>query len=88
MEYFSVKELKKNELSNILSFYLPIPKSSVFSRMQTGRVIESTGSWYTIKKEDGSFLECRIKGKFRIKGIKSTNPVAVGDQVEIDLEEI
>lgn len=53
-----------------------------------GTVYKSTGSWYQVKAENGEFYECRIKGKFRIKGIKSTNPVAVGDQVEIDLEEI
>lgn len=52
----------------------------------TGIVYKSTGSWYTIKKEDGSFLECRIKGKFRIKGIKSTNPIAVGDVVDYHIE--
>lgn len=53
----------------------------------TGVVYKSTGSWYTVKAEDGTFYECRIKGKFRIKGIKSTNPVAVGDVVDFDLDE-
>lgn len=53
----------------------------------TGLVYKSTGSWYTVRAEDGSFYECRIKGKFRIKGIKSTNPVAVGDVVDFDTEE-
>ncbi|ESU21085.1 ribosome-associated GTPase [Flavobacterium enshiense DK69] len=53
----------------------------------TGTVYKSTGSWYTIKTENNSFLECRIKGKFRMKGIKSTNPIAVGDVVDYDLEE-
>jgi ribosome biogenesis GTPase len=53
----------------------------------TGLVYKSTGSWYTVKTEEGSFLECRIKGKFRIKGIKSTNPIAVGDVVDYELEE-
>lgn len=53
----------------------------------TGTVYKSTGSWYTIKTETGDFLECRIKGKFRIKGIKSTNPIAVGDHVDYELEE-
>lgn len=52
----------------------------------TGLVYKSTGSWYTVKTEDGSFLECRIKGKFRMKGIKSTNPIAVGDVVSYELE--
>ncbi len=53
----------------------------------TGTVYKSTGSWYTIKTEKGDFLECRIKGKFRMKGIKSTNPIAVGDIVDYDLED-
>lgn len=53
----------------------------------TGLVYKSTGSWYTVRAKDGSFYECRIKGKFRIKGIKSTNPVAVGDVVDFDTEE-
>ena len=52
----------------------------------TGIVYKSTGSWYQVKSEDGNFHECRIKGKFRIKDIKSTNPIAVGDKVEFDLE--
>ena len=53
----------------------------------TGIVYKSTGSWYTVKSTDGDFIECRIKGKFRIKGIKSTNPIAVGDIVDYELEE-
>lgn len=52
-----------------------------------GTVIKSTGSWLTTKAEDGDIYNCRIKGKFRIQGIKSTNPVAVGDHVEFELEE-
>src|SRR5690606_25104056 len=48
---------------------------------------KSTGSWYTVKTADNQFYPCRIKGNFRIKGIKSTNPVAVGDLVEFELEE-
>ncbi|MGJ8714816.1 MAG: ribosome small subunit-dependent GTPase A [Maribacter stanieri] len=51
-----------------------------------GIVYKSTGSWYTVKSDDGDFYECRIKGKFRIKGIKSTNPVAVGDYVRFEVE--
>ena len=53
----------------------------------TGLVYKSTGSWYTVKSENGDFIECRMKGKFRIKGIKSTNPIAVGDCVDYELEE-
>lgn len=53
----------------------------------TGTVYKSTGSWYHVKGDDGRFYKCRIKGKFRIQGIKSTNPVAVGDRVEFKPEE-
>jgi ribosome biogenesis GTPase len=52
----------------------------------TGLVYKSTGSWYTVKNELGETYECRIKGKFRLKGIKSTNPIAVGDYVDFELE--
>ena len=46
-------------------------------------VVKSTGSWYTVQAEDGESYKCRIKGKFRTKDIKSTNPIVVGDNVEI-----
>ncbi len=52
-----------------------------------GLVYKSTGSWYAVKAEDGSFYDCRIKGKFRMKGIKSTNPIAVGDRVVFEVEQ-
>ncbi|MEM0996958.1 MAG: ribosome small subunit-dependent GTPase A [Bacteroidota bacterium] len=52
-----------------------------------GVVIRSTGSWYRVRTEDGSIYECKLRGKFRIKGIKTTNPVAVGDRVSISIEE-
>jgi ribosome biogenesis GTPase len=52
----------------------------------TGIVYKSTGSWYTVKSVEGDFVDCRIKGKFRIKGIKSTNPIAVGDLVDFELD--
>lgn len=52
-----------------------------------GTVYKSTGSWYQVKSDEGKFYNCRIKGKFRISGIKSTNPVAVGDRVEFKPEE-
>jgi len=53
-----------------------------------GVVYKSTGSWYTVKTEKGEFFECRIKGKFRIQGIKSTNPIAVGDVVQFNIEHL
>jgi ribosome biogenesis GTPase len=52
-----------------------------------GIVIKSTGSWYTVRLEDGEQIAARIKGKFRLKGIKTTNPIAVGDHVTLDKEE-
>ena len=52
-----------------------------------GLVIKSTGSSYIVRLDDGSDVECRVKGNFRIRGIRSTNPVAVGDFVEIKIQE-
>ncbi|GIM57597.1 putative ribosome biogenesis GTPase RsgA [Capnocytophaga canimorsus] len=53
-----------------------------------GIVYKSTGSWYTIKdRKQAVFYQCRIKGKFRIRGIRNTNPVAVGDVVDFELED-
>ena len=49
-----------------------------------GTVIKTTGSLYDVKSENGDMIECRLKGKFRTKGIKSTNPVVVGDKVELE----
>ena len=51
-----------------------------------GIVTKSTGSWYMVRNENQEILRCRIRGKFRMKGIKSTNPVAVGDWVDYELE--
>lgn len=53
----------------------------------TGLVYKSTGSWYTVKTSENDVYECRIKGKFRMQGIKSTNPIAVGDVVDFELDE-
>ena len=50
-----------------------------------GLVIRNTGSWYQVKTDDGRLIDCKIKGNFRLKGIRSTNPVAVGDRVDIML---
>ena len=51
-----------------------------------GLVIKNTGSWYTVLTDDGQLLQCKVKGNFRLKGIRSTNPVAVGDRVTVDGE--
>ena len=48
-----------------------------------GLVIKNTGSWYTVLTDDGQLVDCKIKGNFRLKGIRSTNPVAVGDRVTV-----
>lgn len=51
----------------------------------TGKVIRSTGSWYTVLLENGQSYHCRLKGRFRTQGIRTTNPVAVGDVVDFQL---
>jgi len=51
-----------------------------------GIVIKSTGSWYSVRLENGEQIEARIKGRFRLKGIQTTNPIAVGDYVHLKNE--
>jgi ribosome biogenesis GTPase len=48
-----------------------------------GLVVKNTGSWYTVQTDDGQRLDCKVKGHFRLRGIRSTNPVAVGDRVSV-----
>lgn len=55
--------------------------------MLKGLVTKTTGSWHTVKTNSGEIVSCTIKGRFRIKGIRLTNPVAVGDIVELKMEE-
>lgn len=55
--------------------------------LMQGVVIKSTGSWYIVKTEDGELLNCRIRGKFRMQDITSTNPIVVGDKVLLSQEE-
>jgi ribosome biogenesis GTPase len=50
-----------------------------------GLVVKNTGSWYQVKTDEGELFECRIKGHFRLQEIRSTNPIAVGDNVEFDM---
>ena len=52
-----------------------------------GTVVKSTGSWYLVETEEKERVECKIKGNFRLKGIRSTNPIAVGDRVEFEKNE-
>ncbi len=51
-----------------------------------GRVLKSTGSWYTVLTDDGKKFQCKIRGKLRLKSIKTTNPIAIGDIVNFDPE--
>ena len=53
--------------------------------MEKGLVIKNTGSWYIVKTNDNKLISCKIKGNFRLKGIRSTHPVAVGDHVKISI---
>jgi ribosome biogenesis GTPase len=55
-------------------------------RNMQGLIVKSTGSWYQVQTPDKQRFDCRIKGKFRIKGITTTNPLAVGDLVDFELE--
>lgn len=55
--------------------------------MRTGRVIKSTGKWYQVLEDSGEAWECRIRGKMRLKGLRTTNPIAVGDRVDFEPEE-
>lgn len=55
--------------------------------MTEGVVIKSTGSWYSVRTDSGELVDCKIRGKLRLKGIRSTNPVAVGDRVSIERPE-
>jgi ribosome biogenesis GTPase len=52
-----------------------------------GLVMRSTGSWYDVRSNEGDILQCRLKGKFKIKGLKVTNPIAVGDKVVYEIED-
>ncbi len=61
-------------------------KNKTSEKFYSGTVVKSTGSWYEVKTGHKQVVTCRIRGKFRIKGIKTTNPVAVGDQVDFVME--
>lgn len=54
--------------------------------MMQGTVIRSTGSWYAVHQENGNIVSCRLRGRFRLDGIRTTNPVAVGDEVDFYME--
>ena len=52
----------------------------------TGTVYQSTGKWYTVKLPNGKIVQCRLKGKLRLQDSGTTNPVAVGDRVYVEIE--
>jgi ribosome biogenesis GTPase len=68
------------------SFILSPVKFDTFAQTMEGLVTKSTGSWYQVQTDDGQKFDCRIKGIFRTKGITTTNPIAVGDRVEFEME--
>ncbi|HLL94086.1 MAG TPA: hypothetical protein VK404_03850, partial [Spirosoma sp.] len=55
--------------------------------MQKGLILRSTGSWYDIRNADGHVFQGRLKGKFKLQGLKVTNPIAVGDHVSFNVED-
>ncbi len=55
--------------------------------MNKGLIIKNTGSWYHVRADDGQNVECKLRGNFRLKGFRSTNPIAVGDRVRFDKNE-
>ena len=66
-------------------FYLLLAYN--FEGLEKGLVIRSTGSWYTVRNDDGAIVDCRMKGKLRMKGSRTTNPVSVGDRIKYQLQE-
>lgn len=68
---------------SVLLLIININSKTQYIILDKGLVIRNTGSWYVVKTDSGLSVECKIKGNFRLKGIRSTNPVAVGDRVQI-----
>lgn len=68
---------------SVLLLIININSETQYIILDKGLVIRNTGSWYVVKTDSGLSVECKIKGNFRLKGIRSTNPVAVGDRVHI-----
>ena len=58
----------------------------LIAKMPIGRVIKSTGSWYDVRNDAGDVMQCRLRGKIRLDGLRTTNPVAVGDLVNYEQE--
>ena len=68
----------------VLLFRIILQTESVIKALE-GIVIKSTGSWITVRHPDGRRIDCKLKGQFRIKGLRSTNPVAIGDKVIFEM---
>ena len=68
---------------SVLLLIININSETQYIILDKGLVIKNTGSWYVVKTDSGLSVECKIKGNFRLKGIRSTTPVAVGDRVKI-----
>jgi ribosome biogenesis GTPase len=66
--------------------FTPPAKFNTFTAIMQGLITKSTGSWYQVQLHDGNRIDCRIKGIFRTRGITTTNPLAVGDVVDIEME--
>ena len=71
-----MRDTSRQQLSPFSFLLSPFP-------LMHGKVIRNTGSWYEVRTDDGRILECKVKGNFRLRGIRSTNPVAVGDGVTV-----
>lgn len=77
---FTAKISKDFSLARYKSFLLKI--NNLNRKELKGIVIRSTGSWFTVREQEGGIYDCKLKGTFRLKGIKTTSPVAVGDKVD------
>ena len=76
----------EENVQNLKNYSLPIPCSSVFLGMQKGRVVQSTGSWYKVDLGE-EVIQSRLPGRFRLEGKEVTNPIAVGDWVDVSIND-
>lgn len=78
---------KKKSRKNSRNSGKEAPQPETIGELISGTIVRSTGSWYKVKLEDQTVIDCRLRGKFKLKDLKSTNPVAVGDKVKVSLEQ-
>ncbi len=76
-----------NQIAALLNLRNLTTFENKYSILEKGLVIRSTGSWYTVRNDDGDTIDCRIKGKLRMKGLRTTNPVSVGDRIKYEIQE-